>query len=47
MVPGAGVEPAHCCQYQILSLARLPFRHPGRGLVFIAVGLAGIKPDHK
>jgi hypothetical protein len=28
-VPGAGVEPARCCHRQILSLVRLPFRHPG------------------
>jgi hypothetical protein len=23
-VPRTGIEPAHCCQYQILSLTRLP-----------------------
>ena len=25
----AGLEPARCCQQQILSLPRLPFRHTG------------------
>lgn len=29
MVPEAGVEPAPCCQGEILSLLRLPFRHSG------------------
>lgn len=29
MVPGEGVEPSHPYGYQILSLMRLPFRHPG------------------
>ena len=29
VVPEAGVEPAHPYGYQILSLARLPFRHSG------------------
>jgi hypothetical protein len=29
LVPGAGFEPAHPFGYQILSLMRLPFRHPG------------------
>ena len=29
MVPGAGLEPAHCCQRQILSLMRLPISPPG------------------
>ena len=29
MVPGEGVEPSHPCGRQILSLLRLPFRHPG------------------
>lgn len=29
-VPGTGIEPAHCCQYQILSLARLPVPPSGR-----------------
>ena len=30
MVPGEGVEPSHPLGRQILSLLRLPFRHPGR-----------------
>ena len=29
MVPGAGLEPARLKRQQILSLLRLPFRHPG------------------
>ena len=29
MVPGEGVEPSHPYGRQILSLLRLPFRHPG------------------
>ena len=29
MVPGEGVEPSHPLGRQILSLLRLPFRHPG------------------
>ena len=28
-VPKVGLEPTHPCGYQILSLARLPFRHFG------------------
>ena len=28
-VPKEGLEPSHPCGYQILSLARLPFRHFG------------------
>ena len=28
-VPAVGLEPTHPCGYQILSLARLPFRHSG------------------
>ena len=28
-MPAAGLEPARCCQQQILSLPRLPFRHAG------------------
>ena len=28
-MPLAGLEPARCCQQQILSLPRLPFRHRG------------------
>lgn len=28
-VPGKGLEPPLPCDNQILSLARLPFRHPG------------------
>ena len=31
MVPRAGIEPAWCRHRQILSLLRLPFRHPGTG----------------
>ena len=30
MVPGAGLEPARCCQRQILSLMRLPISPPRR-----------------
>ena len=30
MVPGEGVEPSHPFGRQILSLLRLPFRHPGK-----------------
>ncbi len=29
LVPGAGLEPAHCRQRQILSLMRLPISPPG------------------
>ena len=29
ILPVAGLEPARCCQQQILSLPRLPFRHTG------------------
>ncbi len=29
VVPGAGLEPARPCGHKILSLERLPFRHPG------------------
>ena len=29
LLPAAGLEPARCCQQQILSLPRLPFRHAG------------------
>ena len=29
MVPGAGLEPTLPCGKEILSLQRLPFRHPG------------------
>lgn len=28
-MPGEGVEPSWYCYRQILSLVRLPFRHPG------------------
>jgi hypothetical protein len=30
-VPGTGIEPAHPCEYQILSLTRLPI--PPSGLL--------------
>lgn len=30
VVPGVGIEPTRPCGQQILSLPRLPFRHPGR-----------------
>ena len=30
-VPGTGIEPAHPCGRQILSLLRLPISPPGRG----------------
>ena len=29
VVPGEGVEPSCPCGREILSLVRLPFRHPG------------------
>ncbi len=29
-VPGTGIEPAHPCERQILSLLRLPIPPPGR-----------------
>ena len=29
LVQEMGLEPTHCCQRQILSLMRLPFRHAG------------------
>lgn len=29
MVPGVGLEPTHLYRSQILSLLRIPFRHPG------------------
>ena len=28
-MPAEGLEPTHCCQYWILSPARLPFSHAG------------------
>ena len=28
-LPAVGLEPTRCCQQQILSLPRLPFRHAG------------------
>ena len=28
-MPAVGLEPTRCCQQQILSLPRLPFRHAG------------------
>jgi hypothetical protein len=30
IVPGTGIEPAHPCERQILSLLRLPIPPPGR-----------------
>ncbi len=30
-VPGTGIEPAHSCERQILSLLRLPIPPPGQG----------------
>ena len=30
LVPGVGIEPTRPCGQQILSLPRLPFRHPGK-----------------
>ena len=35
-VPGTGIEPAHPCEYQILSLARLPI--PPSGLEIRLLG---------
>ena len=32
-MPAVGLEPTRCCQQQILSLPRLPFRHTGEILV--------------
>ena len=29
LMPAVGLEPTRCCQQQILSLPRLPFRHAG------------------
>ncbi len=31
-MPAIGLEPTHPCEYQILSLTRMPFRHAGRYL---------------
>ena len=31
-VPGTGIEPAHSCERQILSLLRLPIPPPGQSL---------------
>ena len=31
-VPGTGIEPAHPCERQILSLLRLPIPPPGQGV---------------
>ena len=30
LVPGRGLEPPWDCSHQLLRLARLPFRHPGK-----------------
>jgi hypothetical protein len=32
-VPGTGIEPAHPCERQILSLLRLPIPPPGRSRI--------------
>lgn len=32
-MPGGGLEPPRCCHRPALNRLRLPFRHPGRGLV--------------
>ncbi len=43
MVPGAGLEPAHCRQRQILSLMRLPISPPG--LIGYYSGLNMLRTD--
>ena len=42
LVPGEGLEPSHTRVRQILSLLRLPFRHPG---VKIMERAKGIEPS--
>ncbi len=36
-VPGTGIEPAHPCERQILSLLRLPIPPPGHYLNRVAI----------
>ena len=38
LVPGVGIEPTRPCGQQILSLPRLPFRHPGRVISSLEIG---------
>ena len=38
LVPRTGIEPAHPCEYQILSLARLPI--PPSGLFYWAANVS-------
>lgn len=47
MVPGEGVEPSHPRGRQILSLLRLPFRHPGssKQAGIISYTGFGVKPQ--
>jgi hypothetical protein len=37
LVPGAGIEPARCCQRGILSPVRLPIPPPGHLEIYITV----------
>jgi hypothetical protein len=38
-VPGTGIEPAHSCERQILSLLRLPIPPPGHAFLGFRLGL--------
>ena len=38
LVPGVGIEPTRPCGQQILSLPRLPFRHPGKPFSLLKTG---------
>lgn len=38
-VPGTGIEPAHSCERQILSLLRLPIPPPGPAFLGFRLGL--------
>ena len=44
-MPVAGLEPARCCQQQILSLPRLPFRHTG--MLFSQPKIILTQPDKR
>lgn len=42
LVPGMGLEPTRPCGHQLLRLARLPFRQPGRAIaIVLALGGRG------
>jgi hypothetical protein len=43
LVPGAGVEPARPEGQGILSPPRMPFRHPGIGVVSLSHGITSRK----